>query len=344
MSGLHTWVRRMWAGEAGLSGAFARTALIPGEALFRAGGALRREGYDRGLLSREAGAIPVVSVGNLSVGGTGKTPLSSWMVRQLQIHGELPALVARGYGRDEMLLHARWTPSVPVIADPDRREGVREAARQGATVAVLDDGFQHRRLAREVDLVLVAVEEGLPGALLPRGPFREPASALDRAHGLIVTRKAGTAEATRGLALELRRRFPRAVTCAVHLAPGSLRRLSVGQAAGSSSPDGPVTVATAVARPETVRSSVRAAGHEVRSLEAFPDHHEFTAADLDRLLERSGGGAIVVTEKDAVKLEGLAGAAAAPVWVLEQVLEWADDPGPLVESVVQRIRRERPAR
>lgn len=329
----------MWGGAAGVSGAVARTALLPGEALFRAGVAVRHQAYDRGLLSRESGAIPVVSVGNLSVGGTGKTPLSSWLVQKIAGQGERPALVARGYGRDEMLLHRRWTPSVPVIADPDRREGVREAARRGATVAVLDDGFQHRRLAREVDVVLVAVEEGLPGALLPRGPFREPASALARADALVVTRKVGTAEAALGLAGELRRRFPGAPTLSVYLAPGSLRRLSAGTVPELSPPSGPVTVATAVARPEAVRSSVQAAGHQVRSLEAFPDHHEFTTNDLDRLLERSGGGAIVVTEKDAVKLEGLPGADHAPVWVLGQVLEWADDPAPLVETVIEGIRR-----
>ena len=333
----------MWADTAGVGGTLTRAALLPGELLFRAGVALRREGYDRGVLSAEQGAIPVVSVGNLSVGGTGKTPLSSWMVRQLEAHGDHPALVARGYGRDALLLHANWTPTGPVIADPDRREGVREAARQGATVAILDDGFQHRRLGREADVVLVAAEEGLPGALLPRGPFREPAAALARAHAVVVTRKSGTADAAQGLAVEIRRRFPEVVTRTVHLAPGGLRPLSNWPEAEPGTPSGPITVATAVARPETVRASVQAAGHEVRLLETFPDHHEFTTHDLDRLLERSGGGAIVVTEKDAVKLAGLPGVPRAPFWVLGQVLEWDQDPNPLVDTVLERIRRRKGA-
>jgi tetraacyldisaccharide 4'-kinase len=331
----------MWSGEAGALARLVRTALLPAEGLFRAGGALRRSGYDRGLLRARPGAISVVSVGNLSVGGTGKTPVASWMVRQLLAEGERPALVARGYGRDEMLLHRGWTPSVPVIADPDRRAGVAEAARQGATVAVLDDGFQHRRLGREVDLVLLALEEGRPGPLLPRGPFREPLSALERAHGLVVTRKSGTEEAARGFAGELGQRFPDAVVRTVHLAPGGLRPLH-GDPDGSGVMDlGPVTVATAVARPESVRASVCAAGHEVRRLEAFPDHHEFTAGDLERLLARSRGESIVVTEKDAVKLIELPGTRGAPIWVMGQVLVWGEDPGPLVDAVVRRVRARR---
>lgn len=341
MSGLHAWVRGMWRGEAGALGRLARTALLPAEGLFRAGGALRRTGYDHGVLPARPGAIPVVSVGNLSVGGTGKTPVASWMVRELLERGERPALVARGYGRDEMLLHRRWTPSVPVVADPDRREGVREAARRGATVAVLDDGFQHRRLDREVDLVLLALEDGWPGPLLPRGPFREPLGALARAQGLVVTRKSGTEEAARGFARELKQRFPGAVVRTVHLAPGELRPLHGARDDHPSTNIGPVTVATAVAQPESVRASVRAAGHEVRLLEAFPDHHEFTSVDLERLLERSEGESIVVTEKDAVKLIDLPGTSDVPIFVLNQVLVWGEDPGPLVDVVIRRIGASR---
>jgi tetraacyldisaccharide 4'-kinase len=230
---------------------------------------------------------------------------------------------------------------VPVIANPDRWEAVAEAARRGATVAVLDDGFQHRRLRRAVDLVLVAVEEGLPGALLPRGPFREPLSALSRAHAIVVTRKSGTEEAALGFAVELTRRFDDALVRRVHLAPGAVRPLGGAHGGDATLDPGPVTVATAVARPEAVRDSVRAAGHEVGVLEAFPDHHEFTPGDLDRLLGRNGGGPIVVTEKDAVKLVDLPGALEAPIWVLEQVLVWGDDPTPLVDQVASRVQASR---
>jgi tetraacyldisaccharide 4'-kinase len=157
----------------------------------------------------------------------------------------------------------------------------------------------------------------------------------------VVTRKSGTEEAARGFARELGDRFPGAVVRTVHLAPGELRPLHGEPGAGAALDAGPVTVATAVAQPESVRASVRAAGYEVRLLEGFPDHHEFTSGDLERLLERSEGESIVVTEKDAVKLSELPGTRDAPIWVLGQVLVWGEDPGPLVDIVVRRIRAPR---
>ena len=322
-------VRRMWAGDAGPAGRLAQALLLPVEGVFRVVTAARREAYDRGILPSVRGRIPVISVGNLSVGGTGKTPVASWVIRALEEMGERPALVARGYGRDEILLHRRWTPGVPVIADPDRRAGVDEAARRGATVAVLDDGFQHRRLRRRLDLVLVDAEEGLPGALLPRGPFRESRRALDRAGGIIVTRKGGTPRAAEGLAETLAREYPDRPLARLHLSPGDFRRLG-GPEGSELGPGTPVLVATGVARPETVADAVRSLGRSVRETAAFPDHHEFTAADVRALLQSAGDDPIVVTEKDAVKLAELADARGADVWVIRQTLVW--------ESGEDRIR------
>jgi tetraacyldisaccharide 4'-kinase len=157
----------------------------------------------------------------------------------------------------------------------------------------------------------------------------------------VVTRKSGTEEAARGFARQLGQRFPGAVVRTVHLAPGDLRPLNGELDPRAVLDAGPVTVATAVAQPESVRASVRAAGYEVRRLEVFPDHHEFTSGDLERLLEGSEGESIVVTEKDAVKLIELPGTPDAPIWVLGQVLVWGEDPGPLVDVVVRRIRDPR---
>ena len=327
-------VRRMWAGDAGAGGKLVRALLLPAEALFRGVTALRREAYDRGVLPSAPGRIPVVSVGNLSVGGTGKTPVASWVIQELEGMGERPALVARGYGRDEILLHRRWTPEVPVIADPDRRAGVDEAARRGATVAVLDDGFQHRRLERRLDLVLVATEEGLPGALLPRGPFRESRRALERAGGIIVTRKGGTPRAAEGLAETLAREHPDLPVARLHLRPGSFVPLREAEGAFDG-PGDPVVVATGVARPETVVDAARALGRTVRETAAFPDHHEFTAADVRALLQSAGDDPIVVTEKDAVKLAELADAQGADVWVIRQTLVWESG-----EDGIRRLLRD----
>ncbi len=327
-------VRRMWAGDAGPAGRLVRTLLVPAEVLFRSVTGLRGRAYDRGLLPSASGRIPVISVGNLSVGGTGKTPVASWVIRELERMGERPALVARGYGRDEILLHRGWTPGVPVIADPDRRAGVDEAARRGATVAVLDDGFQHRRLDRSLDLVLVAAEEGLPGALLPRGPFRESRRALERAGGIIVTRKAGTPRAAEGLAETLMREHPDRLVARLHLSPGGFVRLGES-VASEDGPGDPVVVATGVARPETVVEAARALGRTVRETAAFPDHHEFTAADVHALLQSAGDDPIVVTEKDAVKLAELAEARTGDVWVIRQALVWESG-----EDGIRRLLRD----
>ena len=319
------WGRKMWAGDAGVAGDLVRVALLPGEALFRVAVSLRDRRYGPDGRGAVQAQVPVISVGNLSVGGTGKTPVAGWVVRELRERGAVPALVARGYGRDELLLHRRWSPGTPVIADPDRVAGVNTAAAEGATVAVLDDGFQHRRLARDLDLVLVAAEEGLPGALLPRGPFREPRSALRRAHGVVVTRKEALDARAEAVA--------RAVEAAV--APGTpVARVrfevadwrSLGGAVRDTAPQADsgraVRVATAVARPESVVAAAEGLGWTVTGVDAFPDHHEFTSDDLAGILARAAGHPVAVTEKDAVKLEALPESGEADIRVLRQRMVW----------------------
>jgi tetraacyldisaccharide 4'-kinase len=261
----------------------------------------------------------VISIGNLSVGGTGKTPIASWVVRTLGALGERPVLVARGYGRDELLLHRRWNPDVPVIADPDRHAGVTRGAAEGATVAVLDDGFQHRALARDVDLVLVAAEEGLPGALLPRGPFREPLSALRRAAGVIVTRKQASEEDAVRVAERVGREATDAVVARVQLRTGTASPI---HGAERSDPTGPVLVASGVAHPESVRAGALALGYDVEALIPFPDHHEFDRNDVRSLEVRAAGRPVLVTEKDAVKLESVEGADGVDFRVLSLELRW----------------------
>jgi tetraacyldisaccharide 4'-kinase len=262
--------------------------------------------------------LSVVSVGNLAVGGTGKTPMAAWLVRLLADAGAHPALVARGYGEDELLLHRRWNPGAPVHAGPDRVAGARRAREEGADVIVLDDGFQHRRLARDVDVVLLAAEDRFPGRMLPCGPYREAASALERAQVVVVTRRTAAAADAGMLAREVSRRHPAVSVAILGLLPGGWATLS-GEDADA--PPGPVLAAAGIARPETFRRQVAdATGTEVE-LVAFPDHHAFTAADAAALRRRAGTRTLVVTEKDAVKLEhhtNLLG----PVRVLGVRFEW----------------------
>jgi tetraacyldisaccharide 4'-kinase len=305
---IERWIRRWWRGEAGSWGRLLLAPALGLAGLFGLLVRMRNALYDRGVLPAAVAPIPVLGVGNLTVGGTGKTPVSAWLVRRLSEAGARPALVARGYGRDELTLHARWNPGVPVVASKRRPEAVREAAAQGATIAVLDDGFQHRRLARDADVVLLAAETPFPGRLLPAGPYREPARALARATLAVVTRKAAPEARAVTLAEDVSARFPELPVARAVLQAAEWQHLD-GTAAPP--PSGPILIATGVADPESVVVAVRAAlaaagppGAPVPepALWAFPDHHEFRERDALALTSRLDEGTLVVTEKDAVKL------------------------------------------
>jgi tetraacyldisaccharide 4'-kinase len=309
---------------------------------FRGLVALKNALYTSGVLRSRSAPIPVLGVGNLTVGGTGKTPVSAWFAARLAEAGARPALVARGYGRDELLLHERWNPSVPVVASADRLRAVSQAADEGASVVVLDDGFQHRRLAKDADVVLLAAETPFPGRMLPSGPYREPPSALRRADLVIVTRKSAPEARAVALADAVGRRVPDGIAVArAVLAPERWLDLS---GLPASAPQGPVVVATAVADPEGVRVSVRGAlAHELGpgspvplpELMAFPDHHEFGAGDVEALSRAAEEATLVVTEKDAVKLAEYA-ARLPGARVLALTVRWEAGES-AVEAVVSRF-------
>jgi len=332
---LHQFVRRWWAGEAGARGSILDALMAPAEALYRFEVTRRhRRWRERG--GARVDGLRVLSVGNLTVGGTGKTPFSAWVARTLTELGARPALLARGYGRDELLLHARWNPEVPVVADPDREAAAHRARVTGADVAVLDDGFQHLRLARDVDLVLLAAEDVFPGRLLPRGPYREPASALERAHGVVVTRRTARTEAAAALEERVTRAFPHLVTASLHLASTAWQTL---EGEGASAPRGPVLVAAGVARPDDFATQVSRALEEPAELASFPDHHEYSIRDVERLSARAGGRTLVVTEKDAVKLRTFA-ERLPPVRVLAQELRWESGASGIQEILAGLAGRE----
>ncbi len=291
------WVVRWWAGEAGVLGGVLSVMTLPLELAFKAGAGLRNRLYDGGSLPLQRAPIPVISVGNLTVGGSGKTPLSAWLVKGLRARGEKPALVARGYGGDEILLHRRWNPNTPVIAQADRAYGAWKASRKGAGVVVLDDGFQHRRLARELDLVLVAGRTPRRARLLPRGPFREPLAALGRAGVVILTQK-GRNEDT----WEMERRlapFLREPPVRVCFSPGHWTDLA-GKPAPP--PEGAQLAVAGIGDPEGFSRVLGEATGEAVELLAFPDHHAYSWGDVDGILARAQGRTVVTTEKDAVKL------------------------------------------
>ncbi len=278
--------------------------LVPTETLYRGAVALRNRMYDLGFLSQSESGIPVISVGNLAVGGTGKTPVASWLLAHLSTMGHRPALVTRGYGLDEILLYKVRNPGVPVVARKSKIEGVAQAAREGAEVAVLDDGFQHRAAKRDVDIVLLAAEQGTSSPLLPRGRFREPLSALSRADAIVVTRKVATEEEANAVGRTAIDRAPGAVLGQIHLGEEAWTALEGDPAveAYTGPPAGDLLAVSSIAEPDTFHEMVRSRASGVVECMAFPDHHPFSAKDVRRIVERAAGRPVVITEKDAVKL------------------------------------------
>jgi tetraacyldisaccharide 4'-kinase len=324
------------------------------------GAAARARGwlYDRRWLPSARLEAPVVSVGNLTAGGTGKTPMVAWVARELVARGRRPGLLSRGYGaragegNDEAALLAELLPDVPHVQGADRVRGAHALLERGVDVVVLDDGFQHRRLARDVDLVLVDAtrpfglprdgERGAVEALLPRGLLREPVSALARAHALVVTRADGVRTAD---LVELRSRLERA-------APGVGLAFAVHRAKRVRSLDGEVRaleelrgravdLASGIGNPGAFEASVRELGANVGEHRRFADHHAYAAQDLDGLGD--GERWLVTTAKDAVKLRRIAELARRSILALEVELEIVEGAS-LLEALLDSLPRSRAER
>jgi len=297
----------VWYGD-GFGAIVARAALTPCEWFY--GAASWAVGAQR---ARQAGAplTPTISIGNITVGGTGKTPMSAWVAGELRQRGRRPALLLRGYGDDEPLVHAMLNPGMPVIADPDRQRGAAAALAEGANALVLDDGFQHRQMPRTVDIVLLSADQWHDGAvrLLPTGPFREPLSALRRASLIIVTRKLATAERAAEVAAIAQRAAGDVATASVWLSPGRLCTWSGDEESLDALCGRRVLAVSGIAAPHAFGGQLRALGATVDTL-PFDDHHAYSGADIKRIVDRSQSNDLVVcTLKDAVKL--------APRWPAE---------------------------
>jgi tetraacyldisaccharide 4'-kinase len=298
----------------------ARAALYPIEVAYAAAISTRRTLYDRGLLRSWALAIPAVSVGNLTVGGTGKTPVSAWLVTQLASRGARPAVVLRDYGGDEALVHAALNRGVLVVTGADRVEAARRARERGADVAVLDDAFQHRRARRNADVVLLSADGWHASRrLLPAGPWREPLSALRRASLVIVTRKAATIDALEEVWTVAAAHAPSVPRAAARLAPAALIDAHAAMSRPLSSLAGVDVLAVAgVAGPAAFRQQLEELGARVR-LQAYADHHAYSAQDALRLAGTGERADIVVcTLKDAVKLAPLWPRGGPGLWYLSQ--------------------------
>lgn len=296
--------------------------------LFGAIARLRGWLYDRRILPSYDVDVPVVCVGNVSAGGTGKTPTIAWLACELLARGLRPGIVSRGYGardgapNDEAVMLAEMLPDVPHVQNRDRVAAATELADHGVDVVLLDDGFQHRRLARDVDIVLIDALRpyGLPAplrggepvrAMLPRGLMREPLAALGRASAIIVTRSdAVDAARIEDLERTIQRAAPGIPILLATHAPAGLRRVggdTPGDASLTELKGLEVDLFSGIGNPGAFEATVRSLGAVVREHRAFADHHPFQPGDLDGLgVDRPA----LTTAKDAARLSSLSGIAA----------------------------------
>lgn len=295
--------------------------LFPASILFRLVVSVRRRLYRQGLLAAERLPVPVVVIGNLVAGGAGKTPLTLWLAQRLRAAGRQPGIISRGYGRhgsglqkvgpgataaevgDEPLLLARRS-GCPVVVGEDRAAAARQLlqAHPECDVILCDDGLQHYRLARDLEIAVVDRRGFMNGWLLPAGPLREPVSRLNDVAAVVLN----AVELDTGSVPPFRMRiegktFYRLDAPAEHCGPDALRGLRMHALAG-------------IGEPQRFFDHLAALGLECQT-HAFPDHHVYARDDMP--LE---GDALLMTEKDALKCAGLSD---LPVWVLpvDAVLE-----------------------
>ena len=336
------WLRALWEGES-LASRVARVALAPASLLFGGGSALRSALYSSGIIASHSTPLPSLAVGNLTVGGTGKTPVAAYLAARLRDHGATPAIVLRGYGDDEPLVHRELNPDIRVVVSPDRLAGIAEAQRSGCDVAVLDDAFQHRRVQRVADVVLVSADgQWTRRRLLPAGPWREPLRAARRAAVVVVTRKAASAE-TAAAVTEAIVRASGGVTCAVaHLDASALRSFSGESDTSIDSIRGESVLAiSGIGNPDAFVAQLAARGARVTA-RVFRDHHRFTPDEASNLAHASTRfDRVVCTLKDAVKL-GPLWPGPSPLWYVSQrvVVERGAD---AVDAVIAAVLRARTA-
>ena len=314
----------------------ARVLLSPASALY---GVAVAQINTLAVMGRPAvGPIPALSIGNLTVGGTGKTPVSAWFARRLRESGGTPAIVLRGYGDDETLVHGLLNPDVKVFAGADRAEQVRRAADVGADVAVLDDAFQHRRAARVADVVLMSADRWTGAVrLLPAGPFREPLKALRRATLVVLTVKAAVDDRVRAAERAIRD-VTGSTVVTVDLAPASFVAVGAAKIEESLSVwrGRRVLAVSGIGDPASFRSQLQRLGLLPTPM-TFADHHRFDAAAVERIVVAARGfDAVVCTLKDAVKLGPLWPSSTVPLWYLSQSVVPRDDAEAL-DDVVRSV-------
>lgn len=330
---MDAWLQRQWYGRFSI----VSLLLMPLSWLFRLVVAARRSLFRRGAIASHAVGVPVVIVGNITVGGTGKTPLVIWLVERLRERGIRPGVVCRGYrgtsptwpvrvsadtapeaAGDEAVLLAQRT-AVPVVAAPDRVAACRALAAEGVQVIVSDDGLQHYRLRRDVEIAVIDGSRRLGNRrLLPAGPLREPPARLREVDAVVIN--GGRPEDDGGSA---------GISMQIHA--GEARRLRDGTVRDLAGFRGARVHAVAgIGNPERFFAQLAAHGLELAA-HAFPDHAALAPADL----EFADDAPVLMTEKDAVKCAAFAD---ERMWVVPVTAHFDEAPAArLLAPVVRAI-------
>lgn len=304
--------------------------------LYELGVRLRVVAYETEYLNQTRLDATVISVGNLTLGGAGKTPMVDYIARYLRSEGHSVAVLTRGYARessgmrvlnntqpteasaasyrefgDEPLMLARALPEVPIIVNKNRSEGGHWALEKlGSDVLVLDDGYQHLALARDLNLLLLDATDPLGGFEMPPfGRLREPLYGLKRADAVIITRADRAFDQGQVQAIMKLYCAEKVPVMYFYSTIASLRHLASGEVYDVADLAGwNVAVACGIGNPVAFTEDILQVGINIVSESFFADHHPFTQEDLDRITRdarAAGADAIITTEKDAVRLEGL---------------------------------------
>jgi tetraacyldisaccharide 4'-kinase len=319
------------AGRLGLAAAAAGYGIVV---------AARNAAYDRGRRAVTRAAVPVVSVGNLTLGGTGKTPMVEWVARWYRRRGLRVAILSRGYQRgdgdganDEALALDENLPDVPHLQDPDRARLAGVAVEElESELLILDDGFQHRRLARDLDIVLLdALDPFGQGRLFPRGLLREPVRSLRRAGVVVLSRAdlvpASSLAATR---VEAERRAGPLRWVVTRHAPRDLVGTGAEPEPVGAMRDRGIAAFCGIGNPDAFRLTIEPLCGALVGFRTFSDHHPYSApevAELSRWARDLGADLILTTQKDLVKLRAgdLGGVPLRALRIGLEVMEGAEE-------------------
>lgn len=353
---------RVMSGEdRGVGASVLRGALAVAEPFYAGAMDVRNWAYDRQLLKSHPLPRPTISVGNITTGGTGKTPVVRFLAEQFIARSMRPAILMRGYrgketgGSDEeRMLAGTLGPAATIVANPDRLLGATTAmaSKPQPDVFLLDDAFQHRRVKRDFDLVLLdAVEPYGFGHVLPRGLMREKLHGMRRADAVIITRSdQATSQQLQMAQTKLRRWIPVGSVYFAKHAIGGLRSaaLNASDAADvklSELSQRRYFAFAGIANPAALQRQLASIAGQQAGFRSLPDHHAYSAAELaslERDAEFTGAQMLVTTEKDWVKIRPLAASIRLPIYRLDLRIEFqGDDETRLLRQIMHRVDKVR---